>query len=604
MSPRGLAAVPQVTDDTAYLYELIRTIGSGPDLDSILRGIVHLVTQAVACHACFIYLRSGEALELRVASSAYRRLEDRVRIPVGEGLTGWAAKTRQSAYIRDHALEDPRVRRATFPELGDEAYQSLVSVPILARDGDVIGVITLHAEAPHEFARSDVDFLEHTASLTAGALENARLYETATTQVALLTDLSRLSRKVASAANQTEVLARVTEGVHQLLTANRCAILLLEPDGRLSAAASQPSSAPGRPIDVRTLWPDDLDEGDGSEGSLRLGASLWGDAPGVSLVSPLVAGEERLGVLAVLLPAASPDAASVLAAVAAHTAVALKQHEVIESLREKNLVKDFFQALVHPGSPVIDVRELAGRLGCSPDAPHLVLHIVPWVSRRKGAGGRDALSANGRASIGWRDRAGQTEARLAARFPGLLFDRLERSIRALVPIDEPGEEGTIALLRSMDWGTADTGALSVGVSSLAIGPDAFRVAFEEASSAAEIGALIRGEPGVSTYDDLGPYRYVLASEEGGRDRLQQRLEPLVEYDRRRGTQLLETLEGFLDHRGNVVATSRVLYIHPNTLRQRMDRIQRVSGIVLENEDWLSLAVATKAVKLRRMRRSV
>jgi DNA-binding PucR family transcriptional regulator len=77
----------------------------------------------------------------------------------------------------------------------------------------------------------------------------------------------------------------------------------------------------------------------------------------------------------------------------------------------------------------------------------------------------------------------------------------------------------------------------------------------------------------------------------------------VDYDRRRGTQLLDTLEEYLDHRGNVVGTSRELYIHPNTLRQRLGRIERLSGIDLERDDWLSLAIATKVVKLRRMRRS-
>ena len=132
----------------------------------------------------------------------------------------------------------------------------------------------------------------------------------------------------------------------------------------------------------------------------------------------------------------------------------------------------------------------------------------------------------------------------------------------------------------------------------------FPQGFREAAAAAKVGALIRGKPGVTTYDELGPYRYVLSVEgDDARDLFQQRLGLLVEYDRRRGTQLLDTLEGYLDHRGNVVGTSRALFIHPNTLRQRLDRIQRESGIDLEHEDWLSLAVATKVVKLARMRGS-
>jgi PucR-like helix-turn-helix protein len=77
-------------------------------------------------------------------------------------------------------------------------------------------------------------------------------------------------------------------------------------------------------------------------------------------------------------------------------------------------------------------------------------------------------------------------------------------------------------------------------------------------------------------------------EDAARDRTQQKVQLLVHYD---------------DRRGNVVATSRALFIHPNTLRQRLDRIRRVSGIEVDREDWLSFAVATKVVKLRRMRRA-
>jgi DNA-binding PucR family transcriptional regulator len=67
---------------------------------------------------------------------------------------------------------------------------------------------------------------------------------------------------------------------------------------------------------------------------------------------------------------------------------------------------------------------------------------------------------------------------------------------------------------------------------------------------------------------------------------------------------LDTLEAFLDNRGNAVRTSRLLYIHANTLRQRLQRIERVAGIDLEREDWLSLAIAVKVVKLRRMKNAV
>src|SRR5438876_767077 len=90
-----LPVARRVTDERAYLYELIQTIGAGPDLEAILRGMVGLVTEATGCHACFIYFMGTGDLTLRAASSMYEHLEGQVVIPIGEGLTGWVAKTRR-----------------------------------------------------------------------------------------------------------------------------------------------------------------------------------------------------------------------------------------------------------------------------------------------------------------------------------------------------------------------------------------------------------------------------------------------------------------------------------------------------------------------------
>ena len=49
-------------------------------------------------------------------------------------------------------------------------------------------------------------------------------------------------------------------------------------------------------------------------------------------------------------------------------------------------------------------------------------------------------------------------------------------------------------------------------------------------------------------------------------------------------------------------TARTLYIHPNTLRQRLARIERVTGLKLEGEDLLALELAVKLVRLDDARR--
>ena len=65
-----------------------------------------------------------------------------------------------------------------------------------------------------------------------------------------------------------------------------------------------------------------------------------------------------------------------------------------------------------------------------------------------------------------------------------------------------------------------------------------------------------------------------------------------------GAQLLATLEEFLRRHGSISATSEALYVHPNTLRQRLRRIGELSGLDLRRDDWLAIEIAVKMVKLQ------
>ena len=597
-------APARLDDERAYLYQIIQTIGSGPDLETILGGVVRLATQATGCHACLIWFLDGDRLVLRSSSAPYEHLAGVVSMELGEGLAGWVVKTRRSAFIKEQALEDPRVKY--FPEFEEERFQSLVSVPVFDRDGGVMGVISLHAEAPHEFVRADLDFLEHTASLMSGAVENARLYEEAAARVDLLTDLSSLLQRIAGATTIEHVFATVTAGTRQLLSADRAEVYLADADNRLRLREADPPRRDDRNIDTRTLWFDALRERRAREpeGARLLAKTLWGDGgPSFAMFAPLEAGDEHLGLLVVSVSAPVPGADTALTAVAAHTAVTIKQHQLIERLQETNAVKDFFRMLASGEASGPELDGMAERLGCDLDADHLVVHVEPWRAARPAGRRRAGRVDGGVDRRGWRDLAGQIETRLDARV-GALCDRGDGSLHALVSIADTSAGAVVDALREMTWGGQDGADLSVGVSNVCRGRGAFPRGFEEAAAAATVGPLVGGKPGVTTFEELGSYKYVLSIPgDDARDPAQHRLGLLVEYDRRRGTQLLDTLEGYLDHRGNVVGTSRALFIHPNTLRQRLDRIQHESGIDLEHEDWLSLAVATKVVKLARMRGS-
>ncbi|MEX2647110.1 MAG: GAF domain-containing protein, partial [Gaiellaceae bacterium] len=159
------------------LYEIISTVASSLELEEVLAAVVRLLSEASSAHACFVYLveDDGERLVLHAASEPYAEYAGSIVLERGEGLAWWAAEHRRPAFIRENALADPRVKYV--PELEEEKFQSLVSVPILGKDGDPVGVISLHTEAPREFTEEEAELLATSAQLVAGAIENARLYE-------------------------------------------------------------------------------------------------------------------------------------------------------------------------------------------------------------------------------------------------------------------------------------------------------------------------------------------------------------------------------------------------------------------------------------------
>ena len=86
-------------------------------------------------------------------------------------------------------------------------------------------------------------------------------------------------------------------------------------------------------------------------------------------------------------------------------------------------------------------------------------------------------------------------------------------------------------------------------------------------------------------------------EEAPHDRMREAVDGLIAYDKRRRTALLDTLERYLAERRSVIESARALFIHPNTLRQRLARIEELTGLELDQDDLLSLELAIKLTQL-------
>jgi sugar diacid utilization regulator/putative methionine-R-sulfoxide reductase with GAF domain len=534
------------------LHQIVSTVASSLELSEVLRAVVRLMSDASGVHACFVYLLEdgGARLVLRAASPPYDRHVGDVTLERGEGLAWWAAERREPAFIRENALADPRTKYV--PEFEEEKFQSLLAVPVVGRSGDVIGVITAHSEAPRDLADDEVEFLVTSASLVASAIENARLYEDAQLRVSELERLTELSEAIAGADALDQLLDTVVAGTRPLLAARACHIYLLDPGSEeLERRASDPEPGTAR----RTL------------ALAELGPELARGGRSRRLAIPLVANGELIG----LLVAEGSSRIELGRAVASQVAVGIKKVQVIEQLTEKNLIKDFFEELAG-GRPRGNLEGRAARLGCDLTEPHLVLVAEP---------ADETL-----------DRALHQVA------PGSLFDRREDSIRALIRLKTTNAEPFLERLRQVHDELGRP--VSVGVSSVCRGEATFADGFAEAQQALLGTMVLRGGPAVLAYEELGAYKYLLrvALDGGIRDGTVDAVSRLAEYDAQRGSQLVTTLEEFLRRHGNISATSEALFVHPNTLRQRLRRIAELSGLDLRRDDWLMIEIAVKMVKLQ------
>jgi GAF domain-containing protein len=591
--PEPQSSLRSAQRETETLYAVIQTVSSSLDLDRVLSGIVEIATDATSCHACFIYFLEGERLVLRAASPRYAPFVGKLDLGVNEGLAGWVARTKTPEFIPENALADPRMKYV--PELEEERFQSMVAVPLLAKSGDVIGVAVLHTAAPREFDDEVLNFLLHTASLVAGAIENAQLYEETRRQVQALTTLNQLSQRLAEVTLREDLVETVTRGARELVGAGACQIYRLDRQAdQLVLVGTDPEHAPApSPRPGGTSLVLDLmrrANGRGRGGGGRAARTLWPDVDDKALlVAPLVAGDEQLGIICCLAHDGqfAEEDAELLGAVANQTAVGLKKTELIERLTAENLVKDMFDALAAGSVEAAEAK--SGEAGCDLSQPHLFVHVER--AAQAPAGGRI-----------WSELAGRLQEQLRRLGTGAFLDSRPDRVRALTSLP-PGRDNPVEKLRAACEPLGRDAGLVVGLSEVDQGASSARRRIREAADAARIGRSLVAEGGAVSYEQLGAYRYLvhLELDEAPRDRYRQSVEKLLEYDRRGNACLVDTLERFLADRGRITSTARALFVHPNTVRQRLDRIERVADLDLSSEDLLSLELALKLVRLHRVR---
>jgi hypothetical protein len=198
--------------------------------------------------------------------------------------------------------------------------------------------------------------------------------------------------------------------------------------------------------------------------------------------------------------------------------------------------------------------------------------VAERLRRSRAAGDFVWSDERGRLAIVARDPAGLLPGRAAASgAAGLLPGRVAAS----------GASGALAAANGFAAALAAAGATDGGVSApfarLADAPAALRQA--------EIAALCAhvGFGPVAAYEQLGSWALIASLWTGaGRPAPPASIVALAQH--RRGDQLIEALEGLLEHGGDVAEAARGLSMHRATLYRRLKRVEEVTGFDLENGD--------------------
>ena len=304
----------------------------------------------------------------------------------------------------------------------------------------------------------------------------------------------------------------------------------------------------------------------------------------LALEVPISSGDEVVGIVVTISGTATapvPDAAEYLhlAAVASLTEVAIE--EAKEEV-EQNLRGSFLEDL--RSRPDLEAREIvrrAGRLGCD-------------LSR-----GAVVLCAELKT-----DRPRHVVALIGGEYPGALAQHMEDRIYAILPATggDAAPEETLERARRLAERLRQHG--TVGLSSFYADPGEFGRAMQEAELVLDVLRQSDAGGGDAHLKDIGTGTYrllfrVLASHpEEVRSFYEDTVAPIVRYDDQYRTDLVGTLESYLEQNCNMNATAAAIYAHRHTVAYRLERVKELTELdPMLSEDRERLGLGLKAYRI-------
>lgn len=261
------------TLEAEALSEVGQAIGSMLAIDAMLQKVADIVTKVTGTDLCLIYLldESGKELVLMGTSGSTQDAVGKIRLKVGEGITGWVAQQGRRVVINKEAWRDARFK--PIPRLSHDKYQSMLCVPLTGND-EIVGVINVRTNPPHEYTQVQISLLDSIARQVGGAIKNYNQYRRLERQASRLSTLSEISRTITSDLYLEEILQLIVAMTAESMNFKICSIMLLDeekkelvikatqsksrayvkkPNVKLTESVAGRAVLEGRPITVRDV---------------------------------------------------------------------------------------------------------------------------------------------------------------------------------------------------------------------------------------------------------------------------------------------------------------------------------------------------------------
>ncbi|MEV6442610.1 GAF domain-containing protein [Amycolatopsis sp. NPDC051716] len=555
------AAEPRRQRELASLYATVKSLTALGELDEVLQSIVHHAHDLIGTDFTYLSLVGADGrLSARASEGTISAEFLAAAIPATVGLGGKVLASKSPHWVRDYATSTLIQHDPNFDRLvGTEELVALLGVPLVIR-GEAVGALFAADRSERSFQAEEIALLNAFADHAAVALDNARLYEASRTA---LRELRVAYGKIERAQAIHEALTGVVldggtprEVAQHLADQLGGSITLLDrADSPLRtdlAGAVDAARRTGRCTTSSGTDGTDRSVAAVQAGDSYLGALVWSRPSGTGDDTDLRTLERATHILGLLI---------------------LKERAVAEA--GERLSGELLTELML-GSPGIGPAQRARARARTIDVDRLDLVLVadsPAVPPGDLARHLHDVA---------RERA------------GLAGEHLGRATMILPGADD---EATVAEVHTRLRRTLGGPVLVVG--ERAAGHDWAR-AF---SLAGRCGAVMRAlghTDGGATTRQYALYAMVFDPERAGElDRfLTGSIGALLEYDRRRGTDLVGTLSAYYVHRANVAATARALHLHVNTLLKRLDRAGTVLGSDWRHENDLELQLGLRLHQLR------